>query len=163
MRFSQINFTLLHEVEQFLYYEARLADENRYEDWESLWTDDGVYWVPANSGDIDPELEMSIIYDNRSRISVRVRQFLSGKRWSAMPEIQLRRVLSNVELLEENGDEVLVASNAIYFVCSESEDEIWTARNEHLLRRVDGELQMARKKVVLVNAAKPIANMAFLI
>jgi 3-phenylpropionate/cinnamic acid dioxygenase small subunit len=163
MRLSDINYSLLSEVEQFLYVEARLADENRYEDWESLWADNGVYWVPANSGDINPELEMSIIYDNRSRISVRIRQFMSGKRFSAMPGIEVRRVVSNVELLEETDDEVRVGSNVIYFVSTDSDDQVWGSRNEFLLRRVDGEFKMVRKNVVLVNAAKALPNIAFLI
>ena len=51
-----------------LYGGALCQDEHQYEAWEALWTDDGVYWVPANGADIDPEQEMSIIYDNRSRI-----------------------------------------------------------------------------------------------
>ncbi len=49
----------LHEIEQFLYREARYADEHQYEHWEALWADDGIYWVPANGDDIDPEKEMS--------------------------------------------------------------------------------------------------------
>nr|WP_243748870.1 aromatic-ring-hydroxylating dioxygenase subunit beta [Pseudomaricurvus alcaniphilus] len=160
---AEINYSLLREVEQFLYLEARLADENRYRDWEALWADDGIYWVPANSGDIDPELEMSIIYDNRSRISVRVNQFLSGKRFAAQPEIQVRRVVSNVELLQDAGEEVRVGSNAIYFVSGETDDEMWGSRNEFTLRRVDGEFRIVRKNVVLVNAAKALPNLAFLI
>ncbi len=163
MSFADINYSLLREVEQFLYVEARLADENRYKDWESLWADNGVYWVPANSGDIDPEREMSIIYDNRSRISVRINQFLSGKRFSAEPEIQVRRVVSNVELLEETGEEVRVGCNAMYFVSGENDDEMWGSRNEFLLRRVDGDFKMVRKNVVLVNAAKALPNLVFLI
>lgn len=159
----KIDCELIREVEQFLYKEARLADENRYSEWEALWTDDGVYWVPANSGDIDPEYEMSIIYDHRSRISVRVNQFNSGKRHAAEPEIKIRRVVSNIEILNIDGDEIEVASNAMLFVCSESVNDVWAARNDHTLRRVNGELMLARKKVVLVNIAKPIANMAFLI
>lgn len=163
MSLADINYSLLLEVEQFLYLEARLADENRYRDWEALWADDGIYWVPANSGDIDPEQEMSIIYDNRSRISVRVNQFLSGKRFAAQPEIQVRRVVSNVELLQDAGEEVRVGSNAIYFVSGETDDEMWGSRNEFTLRRVDGEFRIVRKNVVLVNAAKALPNLAFLI
>ena len=34
-------------VEAFLYKESRLADESRYDEWEALWEDDAVYWVPA--------------------------------------------------------------------------------------------------------------------
>ena len=31
-----------HRIAQFLYREARLLDERRYDDWQSLWTDDGM-------------------------------------------------------------------------------------------------------------------------
>ena len=65
--------TLISAVTAFIYKEARLQDEHAYEAWEALWTDDGVYWVPANGDNIDPEKEMSIIYDNRSRISLRIK------------------------------------------------------------------------------------------
>jgi hypothetical protein len=74
--------TLLDAVTAFIYREARFQDEHQYEAWEALWTDDGVYWVPANGADIDPEKEMSIIYDNRSRIALRVRQLLTGKHFT---------------------------------------------------------------------------------
>lgn len=72
---------VLDEVTQFIYREARLQDEHQYDAWESLWTEDGVYWVPANGDDIDPEQQMSILYDNRSRIALRIRQYHTGKRY----------------------------------------------------------------------------------
>ncbi|XSC44777.1 aromatic-ring-hydroxylating dioxygenase subunit beta [Bradyrhizobium sp. RDT10] len=93
--------TLMSAVTSFIYKEARLQDEHRYEEWEALWTDDGVYWVPANGDDIDPEKEMSIIYDNRSRISLRIKQLLTGKRHTQTPQSRLRRLVSNIELLDE--------------------------------------------------------------
>lgn len=39
----------------------------------------------------------------------------------------------------------------------------WAGRTTHRLRRVEGELRMSRKTVVLVNAAEPLPNLAFLI
>jgi hypothetical protein len=39
----------------------------------------------------------------------------------------------------------------------------WVGRTTHRLRRVDGQLRMSRKKVVLINAAEPLPNLAFLI
>ena len=45
---------LLEDVTQFIYREARLQDEHAYSDWEALWTDDGVYWIPANGEGGDP-------------------------------------------------------------------------------------------------------------
>jgi 3-phenylpropionate/cinnamic acid dioxygenase small subunit len=153
----------LKEIEQFVYREARLQDEHELDAWEALWTDDGVYWVPANGSDIDPEKEMSIIYDNRSRIALRVKQLKTGRRHSQEPRSQLRRVVSNVEVLGEDDDGIRVAANAMVFESSLRGDTVWAARNEYLLRRVDGELRMARKKVDLVNNDKALYTLSFLI
>ncbi|HKU45727.1 MAG TPA: nuclear transport factor 2 family protein, partial [Burkholderiales bacterium] len=35
-----------HSVEQFLYRQAGLLDDKRWEDWIGLFTDDGIYWMP---------------------------------------------------------------------------------------------------------------------
>ncbi len=89
----------LRQIEQFLYREARYADEHDYDAWEALWTDDALYWVPAGADAVDPTSQMSVIYDNRSRISTRLKQLRTGKRHSQSPPSSLRRVISNVEVL----------------------------------------------------------------
>lgn len=158
-----LDFDMLKEVEQFLYKEARLCDERLYSAWEALWEDDAVYWVPANSSDIDPDREMSIIYDNRSRISLRVNQFYTGKRYAAEAESTLRRVVSNVELLSVENNEVKVASNMVIYESTRRQDNVWGARCEHVLRKVDGDWKMSFKKVTLVNCDKALDNITFLI
>lgn len=155
--------TLLQAVTAFIYREARLQDEHQYVAWEKLWTDDGVYWVPANGGDIDPEVEMSIIYDNRSRISLRIKQLLTGKRHTQTPMSRLRRLVSNIELMDGDGDDIHVASNSMIFESSLRDDTVWAARNDYRLRYVDGELRMAYKKVTLVNNEKALFTLSFLI
>lgn len=153
----------LQDVTQFIYREARLQDEHAYDEWESLWTDDGVYWVPANGDDIDPEQKMSIIYDNRSRISLRIRQYHTGKRFSQSPQSRLRRLVSNVEILSDDGAELRVASNAMVFESRTRGDVVWAMRNEYTLRREGDTLRMAFKKVMLVNNHTALNSMAFLI
>ena len=154
---------LHHEVSQFIYREGRLQDNHEYDAWEALWTDDGVYWIPANGEAGDPEQEMSIIYDNRSRIALRVRQFHTGKRYSQSPRSPLRRVISNVEVLENDGTDLVVTANAIVFEAHARGDTIWGSRNEYKLRREGGVLRMAGKKVVLTNNERALYSMAFLI
>ena len=153
----------LDEVTQFVYREARLQDEHQYEAWESLWTDDGIYWVPANGDDIDPELKMSIVYDNRSRIGLRVRQYLTGKRFSQAPPSRLRRLVSNVEVLRDDGVQLLVAANALVFESHARGDTLWASRNEYTLRREGDALRLARQRVMLVNNHQALVTMAFLI
>ena len=153
----------LQDVERFLFREARLADEHKYEEWEALWTDDAIYWVPANGDDVDPERQMSIIYDNRSRIALRVRQLMTGKRHTQEPQSRLRRLISNVELLGEDERGIVVGANSIVFETNQRGDTLWGARNEYRLRAVDGALRLASKKVLLVNNEKAIYTMSFII
>ena len=152
----------LDEVTTFLYHEARFADEHQYDAWEALWTADGVYWVPA-ADDTDPDRQMSIIYDNRSRIALRIQQLKTGKRWAQAPSSSVRRLISNVELLSHDGADTLVGTN---FLAVESRDTgltIWAGRSEFRLRSEAGTIRMARKKVLLVDRAQPLHNLAFLI
>ena len=154
---------LLAEVTQFIYREARLQDEHEYDQWESLWTADGVYWLPANGEDVDPEAQMSIIFDNRSRIALRVRQFHTGKRHTQMPRSRLRRLISNVELEASEGTDICVAANVLIFESNLRGDTLWCARTHYALRRETDGLRMARKKVVLVNNDKPLYTLSFLV
>lgn len=153
----------LEDVTQFIYREARLQDEHQYDEWEALWTDDGVYWVPANGDGGDPEQVMSIIYDNRSRIALRIRQYHTGKRFSQTPQSRLRRLISNIEVTEDDGSELSVGSNVLIFENQTRGDVLWAARTEYRLRRVNGALRMARKKVNLVNNQDALYSMAFLV
>src|ERR1700745_2387192 len=111
-----------HAVEQFLYREARLADEGDYDAWEALWTDDALYWVPVEGEGGDPQQQMSVIYDNRKRISTRLKQLRTGKRYAQAPASNLRRLLSNIEFLggRENPDGGLDLEIGANFLAIES-------------------------------------------
>ena len=151
---------------EFLYREARLADEARYAEWLALWTDDGIYWVPATiDPGADPDRHLSHIYDNRARLDTRVNLLRSGHRYSQEPASLMRRLVSNVEVASEGG-ELMAESNFILAELSVQaghEMHWWAGRVTHRLRRVGDELRMSRKKVVLVNAAEPLPNLSFLI
>ena len=154
----------VHEaVTRFIYREARLQDEHAYDAWEALWADDGIYWIPANGEGGDPENEMSIIYDNRSRIGLRIRQFHTGKRFSQTPRSRLRRLVSNIEVLSQDGDEYRVTCNAMVFESQTRGEVVWASRNEYVLRQTDSGLRMVLKKVILANNEKALFSMAFLI
>ena len=150
----------LEEIEQFVYREARLADEHDYDGWEALWTDDATYWIPA--ADDDPN-RMSIVYDNRSRIALRVKQLKTGKRHSQSPPSSVRRLVSNVEILGAEGDDVLVGANFLAVESRAVGTTFWAGRSEYRLRREGDRLRMAQKTVKLVDRDRPLATLAFLI
>jgi len=155
------------EVEQFLYREARYADESDYDAWEALWTDDALYWVPVASTD-DPLRTMSVIYDNRSRIATRLKQVRTGKRYAQAPPSNLRRLVSNIEFLggranSSGGVDLEVAANFLVLESRARGTQLWGGRTTYRLRRQDGDLRLAYKKVVLVNNDQPIPTLGFLI
>jgi 3-phenylpropionate/cinnamic acid dioxygenase small subunit len=153
-------------VEAFLYREARLADEARYTEWEALWDDDGVYWVPMGPDD-DPKVNLSYIYDNRRRIKSRIAQLNSGARHSQTPPSVMRRMLANLEVLDRTGDErgttVTVGANFVLHEYRYSMN-IWAGRVVYGIRiRPDGDLRLVAKTVHLVNAGGPVPTLAFLV
>jgi benzoate/toluate 1,2-dioxygenase beta subunit len=160
-----VSDTEYRAVVEFLYHEARLADEARYAEWLALWTDDGVYWVPATTDpDATPDTHISHVY-NRARLDTRIKLLQTGTRYSQEPASLMRRLVSNVEVAAAGG-ELVVESNFILAelsVQAKHEMHWWAGRTTHRLRRVSGALRMAGKKVVLVNAAEPLPNLSFLI
>lgn len=154
-------------VMDFLHKEARLADESRYDEWEALWEDDALYWVPSRAdGETDPQRELSHMYDNRTRIATRIRMLKSGYRYSQKPASPMRRLISNVEIEKTDAGEFIVGSNFLLLELSlqaEHDLHLWGGRTIHKLRWVDGQLKMFFKKVLLVNAEEPLPNLTFLI
>lgn len=150
------------EIERFLFREARLADEGRYDEWEALWADDALYWVPAGNT-TDPGFQISVICDHRSRIALRVAQLKTGKRHSQDPRSRIARLISNIEIRAEDASGTHTTAT---FLAVESRTRgltTWAGRVEHTLVRRDDRILMSRKVVRLVNADQPLPTMAFLI
>jgi len=112
-----------------------------------------VYWIPANGDDVDPTTQMSILYDNRSRIALRVRQLKHDKRHAQNPKSRLRRIVGNVEVLDI-GDDVVVGAN---FIVYESRERGRRSGWAHRVPPPPGRRRVApgRKKVMLVDNDRP--------
>lgn len=152
----------VREAEQFLYREARLADAFALDEWEALWTDDAVYHVPVDP-DADPRTHMSIVFDNRGRIATRIAQLRTGRRHSQRPPSRLCRSVTNVEIVGVEGDDTVVTSVVQILESRDRGRTWWVGRVTHRLRRVDGELRMAAKTVVLVDSDRSLPTMSFLV
>lgn len=156
------------EVEQFLYREARLADENDYDGWEALWTDDALYWVPVDGEGEHPLAAVSVIYDNRRRIATRLKQVRTGKRYAQAPPSNLRRIIGNVELLggrdsPAGGVDLEVGANFLAFESRQRGNQLWGGRTTYRLRRDGDQIRLAYKKVVLVDNEHPLPTLGFLV
>src|SRR6266699_1134307 len=136
---------LQHEVQDFLFREARLLDERRLNEWLDLLAEDIHYFMPIRRnikcGDwelefSDPESEISYFDEGKDILQGRVRQINTGVHWAEEPVSRFEHLISNVEIVSAEADQVQVASK---FFCYQNrlQDEvnIFVGRRYDTLRR----------------------------
>jgi len=164
---GETHHDLVLEVHEFLAHEARLLDEERYPDWLALFTDDARYWVPGienrarrdRSGEYAPD-RMAYFDDTVEDLKHRIDRFTAPTAWAEDPPTRHLHVISNIEV--ESGDppnDYLVRSVFVnYRGQGELNSTTLYGRRSDLLRRVDGELRIASRTVVLRHAVLPAKN-----
>jgi benzoate/toluate 1,2-dioxygenase subunit beta len=162
---QNLEVDLLRHVESFIFRETQLADENRYEAWERLWADDGTYWVPLLPSD-DPYTDTSIVFDNRRRIGIRVRQLIEGHRPTQSPKSRIRRVVSNIQLVQPDDELGLPPQLGPSHWDVGAKDERRTliaGRSLYGLRHVGDSFELVLKRVDLVDSDMPLRTLSFLL
>src|SRR6516165_3270747 len=104
-------FLLRQEIEDFLYYEADLLDERRYDEWLGLLAEDMRYWMPMRRNvkvdDLEREftregVDISWFDEGKETLTRRVKQIQTGIHWAEEPVSRISHMLSNIRLLEAN-------------------------------------------------------------
>src|SRR5262249_7675040 len=99
---------LLRDVEQFLYREARLLDERRFEEWGELFADDVHYWMPTRAnrllaeidGELSREDEVNFLDENKTTLAGRVARLRTGQAWAEDPPSRTQHIVANVQVEE---------------------------------------------------------------
>jgi 3-phenylpropionate/cinnamic acid dioxygenase small subunit len=169
-------FLLQQEIADFLYREADLLDERRYDDWLALLTEDVRYWMPMRRNvkvdDREREFtregrDISWFDEGKETLTRRVRQIQTGIHWAEEPVSRISHLISNVQLLEANPSvtepaEVLVKCRfLIYRNRVETETDILVGKREDLLRRAGAEWRIARRKILLDQNVLLSKNLTF--
>jgi hypothetical protein len=87
-------FLLVQEVAEFLYREADLLDERRYEEWLGLLAEDIRYWMPMRRnvkfGEAEREFtrettDINWFDEGKDTLTRRVKQIQTGIHWAEEP------------------------------------------------------------------------------
>ena len=155
---------LRHAIEDFLYREAELLDERRYEEWLDLFTQDAHYWMPMrrNVPRDEPEREftrhgtdVNWFDEGKDTLTRRVRQILTGVHWAEEPPSRICHVVSNVQVVsmtpeDPSPSEVAVKSRfLVYRNRVQTETDFLVGKRDDVLRRVNGDWKIARRKIIL--------------
>jgi 3-phenylpropionate/cinnamic acid dioxygenase small subunit len=107
------NTQVLNEVTSFIWSEADLLDHQNYGEWLDLWTEEGLYIVPAEfEGDENFKDTLNLALDDANMRRMRVNRLESGESVSARATGNTVRMISRVRILEA-GDDLVVARCAM--------------------------------------------------
>jgi 3-phenylpropionate/cinnamic acid dioxygenase small subunit len=160
---------LQYEVEQFLYAEAALLDARRYRDWLGLIADDIEYWMPirrtVTNSDLDREFtkpgEMAYFDDDRAYLEMRVKKLEAGSAWSEDPPSRSRHFVSNVRILDVDGEEItLEACFHLYRTRLERDVDNWIGRRVDVLRRTGDGFRLVKRHLFLDQTVIQSTNMS---
>jgi len=162
---------LKQEVEDFLFQEAELLDERRYEEWLELFTEDASYFMPMRRNVPADELEREFTREGldvnwfdegKDTLTRRVKQIRTGVHWAEQPPSRICHMVSNVQILHASPAEVAVKSRfLLYRNRVETETDVLVGKREDLLRRVNGDWRIARRKIVLDQNVLLAKNLTF--
>ena len=167
---------LKQAIEEFLYREAELLDERRYEDWLALLDDDVRYWMPMRRnvrfGELEREftregLDINWFDEGKDTLTRRVQQILTGVHWAEEPLSRICHMISNIQLLHvrpsvlEPVEVVVKCRVLIYRNRVQTETDILVGKREDVLRRVNGQWKIAQRKVILDQNVLLAKNLTF--
>ena len=164
------------EIEEFLYREAELLDERRYEEWLALVAEDVRYWMPMRRnvkvGEHEREFtradhDINWFDEGKDTLKQRVKQILTGMHWAEEPVSRISHMVSNVQLLEvrlslaEPAEVATKCRFLIYRNRVETETDILVGKREDWLRRAGDGWQITRRKIILDQNVLMTKNLTF--
>lgn len=148
--------------ELFLIHEARLLDARRFEDWMALFTEDGVYWVPARPEQDDPNREASLFYDDRDLMKTRIDRLNHPLIHIQTPPSRTLHMVSNVvvDQADETQGEFVVSSSLLMAEYRLDNQRLFAGRQQHRLVRHGDSWRISFKRVDIINCDSALEAMA---
>jgi ethylbenzene dioxygenase subunit beta len=139
------------ELEAFIVREARLLDERRFATWLELFAEDGVYWVPTRPDQSSPQEGLSLFYEPRALLAMRVERLGRPDMHAQAPH---SRTVHHVSAIEVTGA-LEVRSSLIVGEWRAGESRWFGGRVLHRLRRERQDLRIVLKRVDLIDSEAP--------
>ena len=167
---------LKEEIQEFLFQEAELLDERKFEEWLDLLTDDIRYWMPMRRnvkfGELDREFtregqDINWFDEGRDTLERRVKQILTGVHWAEEPLSRICHFVTNVQLLNvtpsaSDPTEVSVKCRfLVYRNRVQTETDFLIGKREDTLRKVNGAWKISDRKIILDQNVLLAKNLTF--
>ena len=137
----------------FVYHEARLLDEQRFDEWLELFTNDGRYWMPLAHGQTDRRLTASLMDEDLLLLRIRVERLKGIRTYSQKPRSRCHHLLQQpqIEVFDTAGFRYVVWTAMHYVETRQDSQDLYAAWATHELTTVEDRLRIRLKRVDLVN------------
>ncbi|MGO3130432.1 MAG: aromatic-ring-hydroxylating dioxygenase subunit beta [Alcaligenes sp.] len=141
-------------LQDFVWQENALLDQGRFDEWYELFAQDGLYWIPGESGQESPEGRMCIALENRMLMRLRIDRLSHHRAFSLQPGVRGLRVIQTPRLQSDQPDEdgcYTVRTNLIYSEYQKQKTEVLPATASYRLRAVGQAWEILEKRVDLLS------------
>lgn len=161
-----VSLELYFEIQNFLFREANLLDEGRFDEWLDLLTEDARYVMPvrrnleaaanAPSKPADSAV-FSLFDDDKPSLTLRIRRVETGYAHAEVPLSTVQRVVSNIRIeAGASAGEVVAHSNFIaYQERRGRHTATFFGKRRDRLRRENGTWKIAHRHVELAQTILP--------
>lgn len=139
------------ELAGFVLQEARALDERRFADWLALFAEDGVYWVPTTPAQHSPHEALSLFYETRALLAMRVARLERPDLHAQTPPSRTLHHVGAIEVV----DDLEVRSSLIVAEWRSGETRWFAGRVTHRLRRESAGLRIVLKRVDIIDSESP--------
>jgi 3-phenylpropionate/cinnamic acid dioxygenase small subunit len=148
------------QLTDFVYAEARLLDEQSYDDWLQLFADDGRYWMPLEPGQTDARLHTSLMYEDKLLLRVRVERLSGVRTFSQQPKSRCHHLLQQptIEMADSVAGRWILRTAFHYVETRRDEQTLFVGWVRHELVAQGDSLRIQLKRVDLVNSDAAFAN-----
>ncbi|KAA0873987.1 3-phenylpropionate/cinnamic acid dioxygenase subunit beta [Nitrincola tapanii] len=159
----------LFELSAFLHKEARLLDEERFEEWLEMLHEEIHYWMPGieNRRRENPlkegfyDKDHMAYFDDRMRdLQRRVARFRQPSAWAENPATRNVHIISNVEAFIAPEADTYMVCSTFTSIRSRGLDEEYViyGRRYDRIQRTEGGLKLLKRLILIPNATLSCKN-----
>jgi len=145
------------DIIAFIRHEARLIDEQRFDEWLALFTEDGRYWMPLDPDQTDWKLQQSLYNEDVVLLRLRCERLKSAKTYSQKPKSRCHHLLQTPEIIRDRAG-VSTWTAFHYVETRRDEQTLYAGWSRHSLIKIDGKLRIQLKRIDLVNSDSAFAG-----
>ena len=158
----EISSELLKQIETFLYAEARLLEDNRFDEWLASFSEDARYWMPVRqnvdrSANDESILDTFALFDDdKQSLELRVLRVQTGEAHAEVPPSVTQRFITNIMAQPAAQKSFSVYSNFMVYQERRGLHGItFFGRREDVLYCEEGTFKIQRRKIELAQTILP--------